>query len=176
MAAGACCAVVSHVRIGAGAFALSRSSSYHCRFSSVCVLPCVLWVGKCGGVWTVLRSVLLPCLYVCCHSIVDLGWCLCGRVVSLWGNGDGLRGAERRGVRWWVCFNSLLCLSLFLCVGVRGSARAALRARTLSPNTIASLLLLVCSLLSCPRLSSPSVFLLLNGGGVFTMCWSVVLA
>lgn len=73
--------------------------------------------------------------------------------------------------------SSLVFLFLFLfflplpfCVGVRGSARAALRARTLSPNTM-------CSLFSAPRFSSRPVFLLLgNGGGgdspcVGVLCW-----
>lgn len=68
-------------------------------------------------------------------------------------------------------------------VGVRGSARAALRARTLSPNTIASSCCLVfpffCSLPFLPLplpLPLPSAFLLLlNGGGcspcVGALCW-----
>ena len=60
-----------------------------------------------------------------------------------------------------VCFVFLVLLLfiflfLLLSVGVRGSARAALRARTLSPNTIASLLL--CSLFSVSRLSSRPAF------------------
>lgn len=33
---------------------------------------------------------------VCCHSIVGLGLCLCGRVVSLWDSGDGLCWVEER--------------------------------------------------------------------------------
>ena len=33
---------------------------------------------------------------VLCHSIVGLGLCLCGRVVSLWNSGDGLRWVEGR--------------------------------------------------------------------------------
>ena len=46
---------------------------------------------------------------------------------------------------------------LLICVGVRGSARAAMRARTLSPNTIVFLLLLC--LVFCPVLScSPPFF------------------
>lgn len=52
-------------------------------------------------------------------------------------------------------------LSLLFVIGVRGSARAALRARTLSPNTIV-FLAPYCSLLlflSAPRLSSSSAFL-----------------
>ena len=47
---------------------------------------------------------------------------------------------------WFIFLAFLSFFSLPLCVGVRGSARAALRARTLSPNTIASPLL--CSLFS----------------------------
>ena len=70
------------------------------------------------------------------------------------------------GMAMCVCFVAclpLLCLPLPLCVGVRGSARAALRARTLSPNTIASPLLLALSCLLFSsllplRLSSSSAF------------------
>lgn len=40
----------------------------------------------CGG--TVSCYSLLSC--VCCHSVVGLGWRLCGRVASLWNGGDGL--------------------------------------------------------------------------------------
>lgn len=56
----------------------------------------------------------------------------------------------------------------FFVGGVRGSARAALRARTLSPNTIAFSLVVLFSVLffSCPRLSSRPAFLLLLNGGV----------
>ena len=152
--AGVVCAVMPRIRIGSGTLAL----------------PC--------------SPLLCPALQcVRCHSIVDLVWCLCDRVVSLWNSGDGLCGAEGRGVstvhcqlfmccgacfsvvcvlscravlwvvEWrggvgvWVCsFRCLSCLpfslssssSFLLCVGVRGSARAAMRARTLSPNTIVS--------------------------------------
>ena len=68
------------------------------------VLLCLLWVGKCGGVRSIAVVLLLPCcavqhcrvvlcewlyssfpssfrLCVCCHGIVGLGLCLCGRVV-----------------------------------------------------------------------------------------------
>ena len=90
----------------------------------------------------------------CCHSIVGLVLCLCDRVVSLWNGGGGLVvlccGLWNGGVCvvcvWCVC-GLVVCLPLLsvflflLRVGVRGSARAALRARTLSPNTIASPLL-----------------------------------
>ena len=69
-------------------------------------------------------------------------------------------------VRGFVACLLLLFVFLFLlfCVGVRGSARAAMRARTLSPNTIAFLLL--CFLFFAPRFSSSlfrsSFFLLLE--------------
>ena len=71
------------------------------------VLPCLLWVGKCGGVrwWNCVLfcsvlscPALLFCLCVCCHSIVGLGWCFCDRVVSLWNSGDGLCWVEGRVV------------------------------------------------------------------------------
>ena len=129
-------------------------------------LHCVLWVGKCGGVrgrrgvpvmkgggcglcpvlsWVVLCPVLCcvvplcspPCLCVRCHSIVGLVWCFCGGVVLLW-NGGGVWGCVVLVVL--SCLSSVLFL-FFLAFGVRGSARAALRARTLSPNTIVFLLL-----------------------------------
>ena len=95
-----------------------------------CQLLCVV---MCVSVWCV------RCLVVLC----------CG----LW-NGGGVGESVR------VC-GLVACLPfLFLVVGVRGSARAALRARTLSPNTIVSLLL--CSpppSSFCPRLSSCPAFL-----------------
>lgn len=55
----------------------------------------------------------------------------------------------------WFFFFLPLPLPLPLCVGVRGSARAALRARTLSPNTIVSSAYCFSFLLAVPRLSSP---------------------
>lgn len=165
-----------------------------------------------GGVdYVLFYLVLLFCLCILCHSIVGLVPCLCDGVVSLWNSGDGLCGAEGRvvftvycqlfmycvaGCGMAVCgsmcecvwfrrlFSSSLPLPLPLCVGVRGSARAALRARTLSPNTIAFPLLfrLLCpssffvSRLSSPLFHFPPFLLLWNGGGGFTMCRSVVLA
>ena len=129
-------------------------------------------------------------LCVCCHSIVGLGLCDCGKVCGVWcvvsthhpccgvcvvmaGCNDSaclvlshcVVGCGIAVVCGGVCegcvVSSLLFLflplSLPLCVGVRGSARAALRARTLSPNTIVSPLL--CSFLfSAPRLSLLSAF------------------
>lgn len=49
-------------------------------------------------------------LCVCCHSIVGLGLCLCGRVVSLRNGGDGLCGAEERGASIVHCPLSTLVL------------------------------------------------------------------
>ena len=81
------------------------------------------------------------------------------------------------GVR--VC-GLVACLPLpFLVGGVRGSARAALRARTLSPNTIASPVVcfaLVFSRLLFPRFSSPSVFPIVgmavcDSPCVGVLCW-----
>ena len=46
-----------------------------------------------------------------------------------------------------------------LCVGVRGSARAAMRARTLSPNTIVSFLVVFSLLFAALRLSVCPAFL-----------------
>ena len=62
--------------------------------------------------------------------------------------------------------------------GVRGSARAALRARTLSPNTIVSLLFycLFFFLSATPRFSLFRLSVCLEWRCVFTMCRCVVLA
>jgi len=74
-----------------------------------------------------------------------------------------------------VCsLSSSSSLSFPLCVGVRGSARAALRARTLSPNTI--VFPVVFSSLFTSRLSSLPVFLFVEWRWGFTMCHCVVLA
>ena len=68
-----------------------------------------------------------------------------------------------RGCAVSLLVSSSSCLSLLVVVvGVRGSARAAQRARTLSPNTIASPLLLALSSLLAPRLSSRPAFLRLE--------------
>nr|DAO87850.1 MAG TPA: hypothetical protein [Caudoviricetes sp.] len=97
-------------------------------------------------------------LCVRCHSIVGLVSCLCDRVVSLWNSGDGV---------WCVVcglwFISSLFLPLLLCVGVRGSARAALRARTLSPNTIVFSCCVLFFLVPV-FLRAPPFLLLWNGG------------
>ena len=52
----------------------------------------------------------LSSLCVRCHSIVGLGLCLCGRVVSLWNSGDDLCGAEGRVVSTVHC---QLCVLLW---------------------------------------------------------------
>ena len=100
---------------------------------------------------------VVPSLHcVCCYSIVGLvvcfvaGLCYCGMAVGF------MCGLEWR----WVCSSRRLSstfssFSFSSVVGVRGSARAALRARTLSPNTIVFLCLLLFSL------PSPPVFLVI---------------
>ena len=119
--------------------------------------------------------------FVCCVFVTGL--CHCGIAVVICAGRKGawcvvcgvhcqlfMRCAALWVVEWRWCedvwsrrlSSSSLCLPL--CVGVRGSARAAQRARTLSPNTIvfpcclpvfSSLLF---ASLSAPRLSSPSAF------------------
>lgn len=85
-------------------------------------------------------------LYVAFASLPFVCAALC------WGWGSAVVVCERSVWSRCLLFSSLFFLSSpLLCVGVRGSARAALRARTLSPNTIASLLLLA---LSCFLFSS----------------------
>ena len=54
---------------------------------SLRVLPCLLWVEKCGG-----GLALLFCLCVRYHSIVDLVLYLCDRVVLLGNSGGGCGG------------------------------------------------------------------------------------
>lgn len=114
----------------------------------LCVVMSRVWIGS--GTFTLLCSPLccptLRC--VCCHSIVGLVPRLCDGVVSLWNSGDGLCWVEGRGGLYAThvvlvvrlpCFVSPRSVfSSSFVVGVRGSARAALRARTLSPNTIVS--------------------------------------
>ena len=124
----------------------------------------------CGGI--VSHHSLLLC--VCCHTIVGLVLRLCGMGVSFANSGGGLCWGGRAVVSV-VCCQSIVCcglwnggggmvlslvsfslssfLLLLICVGVRGSARAAMRARTLSPNTNVfpcSLLLVVFSSLFPP--------------------------
>ena len=76
---------------------------------------------------------------------------------------------------WFGCVCVLL-VTVFLVLlpfvgGVRGSARAALRARTLSPNTIVSLVAFYSVLFLSPAFLLLSAFLLCwNGGGVCLPC------
>ena len=113
-------------------------------------------------VWSYCECCILfsPLPRVLCHSIVGLVPCLCDSVVSLWNSGDGLCWVEGRVVSTVYCQLFMCCVVewrwgggvcglvaylpllfvffffFFFVVGVRGSARAARRARTLSPNTI----------------------------------------
>lgn len=91
--------------------------------------------------WCLLFTVNSLCVVVCVSV-----WCVCCLVVLCCGLWNG-------GVCGLVLvFLFSLSSSSPLCVGVRGSARAALRARTLSPNTIVSLLSFFFSLFfsACP--------------------------
>lgn len=71
-----------------------------------------------GECWVVCDYVLLFSFFLCvrCHSIVGLGLCLCGRVVSLWNSGDGLCGAEGRVVSTVNSSCVVVCVSA--CVSV----------------------------------------------------------
>ena len=76
--------------------------------SSVCVLLCLLWMGKCGGVIVSCPPFsLLPSLCLLSQHC----WF---RVVSLWNGDDGLCGAEGRVVSTVHC--QLLCV--VVCVSV----------------------------------------------------------
>ena len=70
----------------------------------IVLLPLVLRVAGGEVRWRGLCPALLfsSALCVCCHSIVGLGWCLCGRTLLLWNGGDGLRWAEERWCVVWV--------------------------------------------------------------------------
>ena len=46
-------------------------------------------------------------LCICCHSIVGLGLCLCGRVMSLWNS-----GGWRKGV-WCLLSTCVVCVSVW---------------------------------------------------------------
>lgn len=133
----------------------------HCRSAVWCCIVevrCVVlqWGVVCGGS----AHCVLSCFVVSCCGLWNGGVCVvCGVCSVLLAS---------------LPLSSLSCL----CVGVRGSARAALRARTLSPNTTVSFLSLVSLplFLSAPRLSSVSVCVCLEWRCVFTMCRCVVLA
>lgn len=150
--------------------ALSYSLSYCPAPFSLCVcchsivgLCCVFVTGLCHceiavmvcvgrkGVWCLLSAVnscVLWCVFQCGVCVV------LSYLVVLW-NG-GCVGVCGLVACLPLLFVSFLPLPFPLCVGVRGSARAALRARTLSPNTIAFSLL--CSLFSSSR--APPFFVL----------------
>ena len=126
-----------------------------------CGIAVMVRVGRKGGGAMGARCGVVCYVISCC--IVGCGMAGCGAVCGL------------------VALSSLFyspALFLFLssCVGVRGSARAALRARTSSPNTIVRSCCLVFSPLFLPRLSSCPAFLFLEwrwGGSpcVGALCW-----
>ena len=139
----------------------------------IVVVVCVGW----KGVWCVVCGVLhiirvVACISaVCVMAVRDDSACL---VLSHCVVGCGMAVCDG-GVR--VC-GLVACFSLLLLrVGVRGSARAALRARTLSPNTTASLFLLASPSLPLPAFLLLSSFLVFGMAVcVFTMYHCVVLA
>ena len=90
-------------------------------------MVCVGWKGvRC----------LLSAHQSCCNVCGGSGACRVALCCVLWNGGGG--GCVVSCLSSLFPYSLLLPLLLPLCVGVRGSARAALRARTLSPNTIAS--------------------------------------
>ena len=120
-------------------------------FCLVCCCVCCGWgsAGVCGVVcgleWRWCLLPILVCVVVCISV-----WCVlsCGMAVG------GVCGSCCLS-----CFvSSLFFLLLFLCAGVRGSARAALRARTLSPNTTVFPCCVLCLVLSSPLPRSPPFF------------------
>ena len=161
----------------------------------VVVVRCCDVRGK-GGACCGWRSVLLrvnrisPPSSSCVrrHVIVGLVLRFSVRVVSLWNGGDGLcggwNGGGAMGCVVSLSVSSRLFLFLFffsLRAGVRGSARAALRARTLSPNTIVFPLFLLSAHLVFLSFAHPPFFTLrlscycgMAGGGspcVGVLCW-----
>ena len=157
--------MLRRVRIGSGT--LHCAAPLHIvrslRIVPVPLLSCVaVFVvgGEVRWVDCVSLSLLLPAVCVLCHSIVGLCVCLCDRVVSLWNGGGDLCWAEGRCAMGWclaLVHCSLLSSSSSFVGGVRGSARAALRARTLSPNTIVSFLV-VCFVFFLSLSLSPFFF------------------
>ena len=145
------------------------------RCHSIVGLWCVFVAGLCHcGIAVAVMLGRRACGIYCLLSTLYVLWCVCCLVV-LW-NGGGMCVCEGCVVSLLVLSSSSLCLPLPLCVGVRGSARAALRARTLSPNTIVSLLLLVLSSSLPPRLSSCPAFLsfgvaVCDSPCVGMLCW-----
>lgn len=108
---GVCCVMGGTVRNG-GAAVLILPSDIEVLLSCsrggfvegrVCVVSYCEWV----------VSFSSP-LCVHCHSIVGLGWCLCGRVVSLWDSGGGLCGGGRACGMW--CLLSAVNSYVLRCV------------------------------------------------------------
>nr|DAV86580.1 MAG TPA: hypothetical protein [Caudoviricetes sp.] len=114
------------------------------------------------------RLVLAVTVLLICAVCFVTGLCYCGIAVMVCVGWKGGVCCLRAAITIWWCVSCLVlsCLVLFslLFVGVRGSARAALRARTLSPNTIAFPVVFSC-LLPCSVCSFLSLFLCWNGGG-----------
>ena len=157
--------MLRRVRIGSGT--LHCAAPLHIvrslRIVLVPLLSCVaVFVvgGECGG-WTVSRFpfsfppfVFSVTALLVCVCVFVTGLCHCGMVVVIC-------VGQKGGVRWGWCLAlvhcSLLSSSSSFVGGVRGSARAALRARTLSPNTIVSFLV-VCFVFFLSLSLSPFFF------------------
>lgn len=138
------------------------------------VMPC-LRIGAAPCIVLLLLRVVSPpsSLCVCCHSIVGLGLCFCGGVMSLWNGGVDLCVGWNGGV--CSCVWSLRCLLafllflfLFLFVLVFGVVRAQPCEHARYPRTPLCLRLLLLSSLVLSLLfsflHSPS-FCVWNGGG-----------
>lgn len=113
-----------------------------------------LWDGDGDGVYCLHASRVAVAVRVLSYCVVS-----CGMAV-VWVRVCGV------SLSVFPCFFVFLSSS---CVGVRGSARAALRARTLSPNTIVFPVVVLSCLLFASRLSSAIEW----RWCVFTMCLSV---
>ena len=169
------------------------SGALHCSIPSrivqsppfVFAVMALLVCGMAGGVaWCVVFTVycLRTIRVVACFSVVCGGGSaylvLFCRIVLWVVEWRCVRVRSRHSSFVFLFFHHPLdSSSSSFCVGVRGSARAAMRARTLSPNTIASLLLFVFPLFSFlfSFLCFPLFFIVRfsivwNGGGGFTMC------
>ena len=100
-----------------------------------------MWGGRACGVHCPLST--LVCCGVCFSVLCVLFCCAVLWVVEWRGVWEGVRSRCLSSSSLCLPLLFVFLFSLFsssssLCVGVRGSARAAMRARTLSPNTIAS--------------------------------------
>lgn len=120
----------------------------------------VWWCVCCFALWCVVCGVSQCVLSIVgCCGVCTVVWCVvwcCTVEVRWWGSG-GASVWEECSLPCLPCLRCLLAFLLSLPLsfssfvgGVRGSARAALRARTLSPNTTVFFFLPVSSFLLLP--------------------------